>query len=611
MSRFMWLSTSALMVVVFLGFSMDAMAATVIAGKVEYGLAARYGDDEGIEAHPAVIAATGFESSQWAAEAFDYSRDLPQGYEYTTDPALVLSGNGSLQIQQTQGTHQPSEFHPSIPDSDTVFVRWYRRYEAGYDWTQHKMPGVYAKESDAQNGTAGVPPTGCDKYSCKLYVDNNARPAFYSYHPDQEGPYGDGIQQNVGTPVVLETERWYCFEMMLKSNTPGQRDGELKMWIDGILKGHVEGLRFRTCETLKINEFTHSAYVGGNWVSERDQKLWDDNLVIATEYIGPMPDKTAPMVQSVQILESHDQMAVGFDRQVDEVEALNLDLYSIDQEVQVLSAEMAPDFQSVILKTSPLTPGSIYTLGIGRISTTAPGAEETGIEAVFKVPEFEVLVDFGATESANTFGSLDWVEVIKDVYTHYADLGPGGTTIGVGENRSYNFQGVRGARHAFTAEGQIRVTWYNASSESITFFPNISVDDPDRIDDGQEGGWHPLAAWFNTDLKEVVIPASSTVTSAFSFDADTAGNHELVNINVNHGSNSILVCDKIVIDDGGAVSLIRAQRIDADAEPEDDADDPIDPDPTPGDNTQDTSSSNSGGGCFVDCLGLNGEVAQP
>lgn len=607
MDRFKLLPVIGLMLAVLLNLTLDAIGATAMAGKVEYGLAAQYDGDEGIEEHPAVIAATGFESPQWAANAFEHSRDLPQGYEHTTDSAIVLSGSGSLQIQQTEGTHQPSEFHPSLPESDIIYVRWYRRYEAGYDWTQHKMPGVYAKESSDQSGTAGVPPTGCDKYSCKLYVDSNARPAFYSYHPDQDGPYGDGFKQNIGTPVALETERWYCFEMMLKSNTPGQYDGELKMWIDGILKGYVEDLRFRTCGTLKINEFTHSAYVGGLWVSERDQKLWDDNLVIATEYIGPMADTTAPMVQSVQILDSYDQMAVGFDRQVDEVEALNLHNYTIDQAVQVLSVEMAPDFRSIILKTSPLAPGSTYTLVIGRISTTAPDSVATGIEAVFKVPQFERLVDFGATEAANEFGGLGWNEILKDVYTHYADIGPGGTTIGVGQNDSYDFQGVRGAQHAFASDDQIRVTWYNASSESITFFPNISFDDPDRIGNGQEGAWYSLAAWFNTDLKEIVIPASSTATSAFVFDADTAGNHEMVNINVNHGSNSILVCDKIIIDDGGAASLISAQRIDADAEPEDD---PTDPDPMPGDNTQTTSSSSSGGGCFVDSLKLDVDDMQ-
>jgi hypothetical protein len=258
---------------------------------IEYGLAAKYDNDIGIENDSEVLIATSFETEHWAKEAFGITHQLPQGYGHTSDPSIVFSGQGSLEIQQKKGTHQPYEFAPEIPASDIVFVRWYRRYEAGYDWTQHKMPGVYAKISSDQNGTAGVKPTGCDKYSCKLFVDWQGQPAFYSYHPDQEGIWGDHFQQNIKTPITLRTERWYCFEMMLKSNTPGKFDGELKMWVDGELKGHIQNLRFRTCDKLKINEFTHSAYVGGNWTSLQDQKLWDDNLVIARQYIGPIPGK--------------------------------------------------------------------------------------------------------------------------------------------------------------------------------------------------------------------------------------------------------------------------------------------------------------------------------
>ena len=165
MKGFGIVSEIGLIVTVLLYSAMTAVA------QVEYGLSADYVNDEGIRAHPAVIAATGFETPQWATHAFGYTQTLPQGYQHTTDPSIVMRGTGCLQIQQTAGTHHPYEFAPSIPDNDIVLVRWYRRYEAGYDWTQHKMPGVYAKESSAQNGSAGVRPTGCDKYSCKLFVD--------------------------------------------------------------------------------------------------------------------------------------------------------------------------------------------------------------------------------------------------------------------------------------------------------------------------------------------------------------------------------------------------------------------------------------------------------
>ena len=149
MKGFRIVSEIGLIVAVLLGSAITAVA------EVEYGLAVNYVNDEGIQAHPAVIAATGFETPQWATHAFGYSRTLPQGYQHTTDPFIVMSGSGCLQVQQTAGTHHPYEFAPSLPESDIIFVRWYRRYEDGYDWTQHKMPGVYAKESSAQNGSAG------------------------------------------------------------------------------------------------------------------------------------------------------------------------------------------------------------------------------------------------------------------------------------------------------------------------------------------------------------------------------------------------------------------------------------------------------------------------
>lgn len=112
--------------------------------------------------------------------------------------------------------------------------------------------------------------------------------------------------------MSLETEQWYCFEMMLKTNTPGRHDGELKMWIYGILKGHIQNMRFRACDTLKINEFTHSAYVGGNWVSKRDQRLWDDNLVIAREYIGPMTEPAAPIFPGEPDRQGHATTSLDF-----------------------------------------------------------------------------------------------------------------------------------------------------------------------------------------------------------------------------------------------------------------------------------------------------------
>jgi len=81
---------------------------------------------------------------------------------------------------------------------------------------------------------------------------------------------------------------------MLKTNNPPDQDGETMFWINGRLVGHHKNRRFRDTVDLKINWFIHSAYVGGNWVSKRDQKVWDDQIVVATDYIGPLSRKPLP-----------------------------------------------------------------------------------------------------------------------------------------------------------------------------------------------------------------------------------------------------------------------------------------------------------------------------
>lgn len=256
----------------------------------ERGLASGFPLDRGLASHPSVLLFLDFDDGdETAAWIGDH-----EGYAWTGDPAHIFAGAGALEMQQTAGTHQPHEIHPPLPPTDVAFVRFYRRYPAGYDFTQHKMPGVYAYADGHRGGGAGQVPDGYDKYSCKLFVNFDGYPRFYSYHPEQRGPWGDAPPMNLVEEFALQTERWYCMEMMIRANDPPASNGELMMWIDGRRVAHYQGMRFRDTPDLRLNVFTHSAYVGGNWVSERDQQLWDDQIVVATQYIGPMASHPPP-----------------------------------------------------------------------------------------------------------------------------------------------------------------------------------------------------------------------------------------------------------------------------------------------------------------------------
>jgi hypothetical protein len=179
-----------------------------------------------------------------------------------------------------------------------------------------------------------------------------------------------------------------------------------------------------------------------------------------------------------------------------------------------------------------------------------------------------LLVKFGKTSSLNTFGLSGWSTVIRDIYTDYQDLGPGGTTIVVGDNYAYNYQGVTGNARSFVSGDKIRVTWYNNSSTAVSFTPNISFTDPDRIIMGASGSWYPMSA--------VTVSSFGSATSEYAFTSATAGSYSLVNINVNYTNTRVIIADKIELvpngsttpatfdfslTNGGSKSVIRGQSV--------------------------------------------------
>ena len=124
---------------------------------------------------------------------------------------------------------------------------------------------------------------------------------------------------------VLYARRWYCIETELKLNSvdkPGIKsdgtphvingvqqfwtaDGELRVWIDGMLAWEDTGMVFRTLPTrqrpanwnglnmypireLGVRSLLLNTYVGGTSPSTRPHMHYYAGLAYGTEYIGPM-----------------------------------------------------------------------------------------------------------------------------------------------------------------------------------------------------------------------------------------------------------------------------------------------------------------------------------
>jgi len=261
------------------------------------GLAAAYPGDREIAGDPAVVFAADFEGADFSAWD-DLDGNRPPEVELTTEPANVHAGAQAAQLTVPAGPGVGADLTKWLdPGYDCLFARWYCRYAADYDQgnLHHAGGNLVAARDRALLGVSGVKPDGTDRFCTGLetWRDWGRNPApgelfFYTYYPDMtRDPDGNywGNSFRPDQPVLLERARWYCLEMMVKANTLGAADGEQAFWVDGDLRGHFTGIRWRTTDALRLNCFWLLLYIHD---SSQANRMWVDDVVVATRYIGPM-----------------------------------------------------------------------------------------------------------------------------------------------------------------------------------------------------------------------------------------------------------------------------------------------------------------------------------
>jgi len=87
-------------------------------------------------------------------------------------------------------------------------------------------------------------------------------------------------------PVPFPVDRWFCFEMMMRANTPGAHDGTMAYWIDGALVHQVDGMMWRTSPTLALNRVRVQHYIETEDAGGHSNPVWFDDVVVSTGPIG-------------------------------------------------------------------------------------------------------------------------------------------------------------------------------------------------------------------------------------------------------------------------------------------------------------------------------------
>lgn len=307
------------MVSIGLGFAVSngAAAAPPPLPEGDEGIAARYPGDADIEDDPDVLFADDFESYGDASELSQRWDVLFQTdrIRLATEPDHVFAGGRALEFEVPQQDAELSNAADKYvsPERDVLFLRYYSRFESPYDvvGSSHNGAMISAHYFVDGNATPGVPADGMNKFLVNLEnwrgeaaVASPGPLNVYVYHPEQRSQWGDHFfPDGTVTPydpdpfdfgpdfvprpeIIPELDRWYCYEYMVQANTPGDRDGRIAFWLDGVLAADFHNLRLRDIESLKIDRFGLSFHIGSNPNGETHK--WYDNVVAAASYIGPL-----------------------------------------------------------------------------------------------------------------------------------------------------------------------------------------------------------------------------------------------------------------------------------------------------------------------------------
>ncbi|MBB6050939.1 hypothetical protein [Armatimonas rosea] len=295
------------------------------------GLAAAFPGDRGIARHPSVVLAEDFENATLASLGKTWSDISNKGGK----PLVLETDPGTrrrvLKITATLGQDSGGHLFTLLPQAaETLFARFYVRFEPDADYIHHFVwMGGHNPGTRWPNPQAGSRPQGDDRVAVGIepYGDSGrfAAPGawnFYTYWHEMkksgDGKFWGAAIAPETKPLLVPRGRWQCVEFMIKLNSrPEKSDGALALWLDGKLAMHVapgvrrgpwtglgftlpetggepfEGFRWRTSKDLLLNYFWLEHYVTEEALRRNKSRLkptnavWFDDIVVASEYIGP------------------------------------------------------------------------------------------------------------------------------------------------------------------------------------------------------------------------------------------------------------------------------------------------------------------------------------
>jgi hypothetical protein len=200
---------------------------------------------------------------------------------------------------------------------DQLYFRAWVRFADDHRYIHHFLNISGSQPNEFwYKGLAGCLPDGMMAMGTTVdYRQDTRESFFYTYHPEMtcdtrceryadvdsicQECLGKGLPTCTDQPqccwgktfapepaVVFPVGEWFCLEMMMKANTPGEHDGEMAYWINGELAHRVTDMMWRVSPTLALNRVRLQHYITSSDARGHSNRVWFDDIVVSTSPIG-------------------------------------------------------------------------------------------------------------------------------------------------------------------------------------------------------------------------------------------------------------------------------------------------------------------------------------
>ncbi len=230
------------------------------------------------------------------------AKGLPNNESLVSDPLggsgqvlQVVYPKGSASFSYTEkkgGKVGGSQFVTKEPlQAETMILKYKFLIPQNFDCVKGgKLPGI-ASNGELMSG--GKTPTGDNGYSFRLMWRAGCEGEVYAYIPQEENKHIDGapgvhINNDFGWSIgrgafSFVKGKWINVELEVRANTPNQKNGVVKVKLDGKDVYERSDLLMRTTDNLKLGRLFFSTFFGGSKEeaeASKDEKMFfgDMNL---------------------------------------------------------------------------------------------------------------------------------------------------------------------------------------------------------------------------------------------------------------------------------------------------------------------------------------------